>query len=708
MVSSLARYGLLFCAFLAAASSIALAETLATPAPPAKVGQASAASDFGTPPSGQIPILYNDRHVYTKPDVLKQGRVLAALVKGGTILIPLRSMFEQMGATVSYDAASRTATVSKPGSEIKVTIGKPVVLINGESRPLDVPPMIYQGDVLVPVRVISEGMAAYVQWVPDQHVVVVRYIPATPPPPPATAPPPAPPPTPTLAPSPTPNPFQWSGQFRSYYFTRQNASNNPGAQFNFTPGAKYSSTGVNQASWNSAISLHGEYSIPDAGGVFIGGTYLYANPLDGPCSFAASHAKGKPCVSQSPPNTNPDDTLPGFALSTFPEAYLGFRNESWYAKAGDQIFVSPWAGPADTRLKPEAFQGADVAYSGVRDWTFEAADMIQFENRTSNTFQSNTLLTSYPAGNSGLPANIYRPGGNFIETNGFFYGKAGYNNLPAGVSVNGYFYGVSALMNMWWGDAKFTFNQTPVKPYVALQGGYESNAGASYLGKIQSSVFGAQLGANVTKNVLLTLGFDTLPWHSDTIVLPKGVTCSSSTNQITAKGATLAYFLPLVNNGTGQCSNNTNGTTNVYYGGWASPYTDNYTADPFFTTNGSQGMIERRAAGTSERLAVTYTSTNNRIVFLAAYGWLAYGNAAAPNANTNEYDLDGIYRFSKYKGTGPYKGLMLRDRYFVRTIQNTYCGASNTACLAGASVGSQFLGGLPLFKYNRAQLEYDF
>ncbi|MGA8532507.1 MAG: copper amine oxidase N-terminal domain-containing protein [Candidatus Tumulicola sp.] len=162
------------------------------------------AANFGTPPSGQIPILYNDHHVYSKPDVLKQSRVLAALVKGGTLLIPLRSMFEQMGATVSYDAASKTATVTKPGSEVKVTVGKPEVLINGESRPLDVPPMIYQGNVLVPVRVISEGMGAYVQWVPDQHVVVVRYIPATPPPSPAPTMAPTPPPTPTPAPVKTP------------------------------------------------------------------------------------------------------------------------------------------------------------------------------------------------------------------------------------------------------------------------------------------------------------------------------------------------------------------------------------------------------------------------------------------------------------------------------------------------------------------------
>ena len=171
----------------------------------AQAGSAPPPADFGSPPSGQIPILYNDHHVYSKPDELKRGRVLAAIVKGGTILIPLRSMFEQMGATVSYDAGSKTATVSKPGAEVKVTVGKPEVVINGESRPLDVPPEIYQGVVVVPVRVISEGMGAYVQWVPDKRLVVVRYIPATPPPSPAPPPPPATPPPPTPAPPHTPN-----------------------------------------------------------------------------------------------------------------------------------------------------------------------------------------------------------------------------------------------------------------------------------------------------------------------------------------------------------------------------------------------------------------------------------------------------------------------------------------------------------------------
>ena len=166
-------------------------------------------ANFGSPPSGQVPILFNDHHVYTKPDTLKQGRVLAALVRGGTVLIPLRSMFEQMGATVSYDAGSKTVDVSKPGADVKVTVGKPEVIINGESRPLDVPPMMYQGHIVVPVRVISEGMGAYVEWVPDKQVVVVRYVvPAPPTPTPTEAPTTAPAPvTPPPTPTPTAAPY---------------------------------------------------------------------------------------------------------------------------------------------------------------------------------------------------------------------------------------------------------------------------------------------------------------------------------------------------------------------------------------------------------------------------------------------------------------------------------------------------------------------
>ncbi|HEY4441260.1 MAG TPA: copper amine oxidase N-terminal domain-containing protein [Candidatus Elarobacter sp.] len=176
-------------------------------------------AEFGNPPSGEYPILYNDHTVYATPDVLKQNRVLAALVKNGRIYVPLRSMFEQMGATVSATPDGKTVTASKPGASVVVTVGKPEVVVNGESRPLDVPPIVYHGIVLVPVRVISEAMGAYVQWVPDKRVVVVRYIslPApTPTPVPAATPSPSLVPAAVSTPSPSPSPAPTPGSYQAF------------------------------------------------------------------------------------------------------------------------------------------------------------------------------------------------------------------------------------------------------------------------------------------------------------------------------------------------------------------------------------------------------------------------------------------------------------------------------------------------------------
>jgi hypothetical protein len=126
-------------------------------------------------PSDELTILFNNHHVYSKPEHLRMGRVLAALVRKNTILTPLRGLFEQIGATVSYNSSTKTIDVSKPGSDVQVTVGKPEVMINGKSHPLDVPPEFYKGSLVVPLRVISEAMGAYVQWISERKTVIVRH-----------------------------------------------------------------------------------------------------------------------------------------------------------------------------------------------------------------------------------------------------------------------------------------------------------------------------------------------------------------------------------------------------------------------------------------------------------------------------------------------------------------------------------------------------
>ncbi|MBD5654439.1 MAG: copper amine oxidase N-terminal domain-containing protein, partial [Candidatus Eremiobacteraeota bacterium] len=185
----------------------AASTTTVVQAPPAPA--TTAAPDFGAPPSGEVPLLFNDHHVYSKPDRLKKNRVLTAIVRGNTILVPMRSLFEQMGAAVTYDSNTKTVDVGKQGADVKVTVGKPEVTINGESRPLDVPAQMYMGTIVVPLRVLSEGMGAYVQWIPEKRLVVVRYVAVVPTAPPAPVPPPATPaPVATAKPTPSPTPVE--------------------------------------------------------------------------------------------------------------------------------------------------------------------------------------------------------------------------------------------------------------------------------------------------------------------------------------------------------------------------------------------------------------------------------------------------------------------------------------------------------------------
>jgi hypothetical protein len=518
-------------------------------------------------------------------------------------------------------------------------------------------------------------------------------------------------------PTPTPNPLSVRGYFRSYYFTRQNATNNPGTQFNFSPGAKYVSNGVNQASLNNAVLLHADYQLPFTGW-YVGGSYLVAQPFAGPCNTAASHAKGKPCVSQSPPNTNPDDTLPGFGLDTFPETYVGYKDKGWDAIGGDISFNQPWTPTSDSRVKAAYYQGLNIAHHFDNGLTIETGNFFGFQNRTSNNFTNQTLLTSFPAGSPGLASNIFLgnckgAACNGIGTSGFTFFHAGLAPKESNYSVNGYFWGVHDIVSMFWGDGRYTLNQNELKPYIALQGGWENNAGQSVIGKINSQLMGIQAGVNPTKNLLITGGFDYVPWQTDTVstayLSSINWECSNSNFQFKSNTHTgivvhtLPYFLP---SNAGQCFTNTNGTTSVYYGGWASPYTDSYATDPIFTTQISQGMADRRAPGTSWKVAATFTTTNKRAVFIASDAWYNYGNALV-GQNTNEWNLDGSYKLNPV-GKGLYHGLMLRYRYAQRSQTNTICGDQGTSCPVGATIGSGYLGGLPLFKYNRAQLEYDF
>lgn len=88
-------------------------------------------------------------------------------------MVPLRSIFEAMGARVEWDAATHTASAVRNGVSISITIGSSIMLVNGREVALDSPAVIMNDRTMVPVRAIAEAFGADVDWVPTAQIVTI-------------------------------------------------------------------------------------------------------------------------------------------------------------------------------------------------------------------------------------------------------------------------------------------------------------------------------------------------------------------------------------------------------------------------------------------------------------------------------------------------------------------------------------------------------
>lgn len=89
-------------------------------------------------------------------------------------MIPMRAIFEAMGADVAWDNATSTATGTKGNDEVKLQLGNLNAYINGKQFRLDVPAIAINGRILVPVRFVSESLGANVGWDGKTQTVVIK------------------------------------------------------------------------------------------------------------------------------------------------------------------------------------------------------------------------------------------------------------------------------------------------------------------------------------------------------------------------------------------------------------------------------------------------------------------------------------------------------------------------------------------------------
>ena len=115
----------------------------------------SAAAPVPSGAQGMIRVFIDGRPVnFDVPPTVIQGRVL----------VPLRGIFEQLGATVNYNASTQHILAVRGGQNVDLTVGSRQAAVNGAPEMLDVPAFTINGRTMVPLRFISEALGAGVQW----------------------------------------------------------------------------------------------------------------------------------------------------------------------------------------------------------------------------------------------------------------------------------------------------------------------------------------------------------------------------------------------------------------------------------------------------------------------------------------------------------------------------------------------------------------
>lgn len=86
------------------------------------------------------------------------------IIENATTLVPMRHIFESLGAKVNWDANSNTALAEKDGKTVKLKLGAKQAFINEKAVRLDIPGKSVNGRTLAPLRFVAEAFDTEVNW----------------------------------------------------------------------------------------------------------------------------------------------------------------------------------------------------------------------------------------------------------------------------------------------------------------------------------------------------------------------------------------------------------------------------------------------------------------------------------------------------------------------------------------------------------------
>lgn len=129
-------------------------------------GSAAFASMALAQSGGQIVVTVNGNPV----QFVGQG----PMMNGDRVFVPLRGVFQSMGANVDWDPSTQTVRADRGPTHVRLTIGQLTAAVNGQPTQLDVAASIVNGSTMVPLRFVGEALGGTVNWLAPTQTVAIQ------------------------------------------------------------------------------------------------------------------------------------------------------------------------------------------------------------------------------------------------------------------------------------------------------------------------------------------------------------------------------------------------------------------------------------------------------------------------------------------------------------------------------------------------------
>ncbi len=96
--------------------------------------------------------------------------------ENGRTLIPVRFVTEDLGATVEWNAEDREVYITKDKANVLIRIGQERILVNGVTKTMDTKAIIRYDRTYVPIRYVAEGLGATVGWDAGTRTVIITTV----------------------------------------------------------------------------------------------------------------------------------------------------------------------------------------------------------------------------------------------------------------------------------------------------------------------------------------------------------------------------------------------------------------------------------------------------------------------------------------------------------------------------------------------------